>query len=329
VPAPPRPDRATVAWLLHLSDPAGTQVPELALPADCAPLLRLADAHGVLPTVMARLPAATRAAAMETWRSRLEGGAVQTLVLRQVGQRLTGAFAAAGLPALVVKGPSFADRLYQAPCWRPFTDLDLLLHRHDLPAAAAVMRQAGFQPEAIALKHEAAAYGEEKWVAELSGIGVLVELHWDMIGSPTLRQGRRVDLALLQAEDGATSPAALLLVAAVHAAYGHAFDRLQPLVDLLQAARGAAGEIDRGWLARRIAEGGLGPGVALALELAARAFAAPACATLRRELGLRRPPLSIRRLMSPGVVIAAEGGGHWLQAWRRQAVREWLKRTPG
>ena len=326
-PGPLRPDRATLDWLLHLADPAGAAAPTRALPADTGTLLRLADAHGVLPTVMARLPAAVRAKAAPVWRPTLEGGAAQTLVLRQTARRLLAALAAAGLPALVVKGPAFADRLYKAPGWRPFTDIDLLLHRHDLPAAGAVLRAAGFQPEGIELKHAADSYGEEKWVADVAGLTVLVELHWDMIGSPTLRQGRRVVLALLRGAGGRDEPAALLLVAAVHAAYGHAFDRLQPLVDVLQAARGAAGPIETDWLAQRLRDGGLAPGVALALDLAARAFRAPACDALRRDLGLRRPPLWLRRLMSPSVVVAAEASSHRLQAWRRQATREWLKQT--
>lgn len=322
---PPRLDRGTLAWLLHLADPAGGQPPSSALPSPLGPLLRLAEAHGVLPTVMARLPAAERPAA--ALRPQLEGAAVQALVLRQTAERLLKALAAAGIPAQVVKGPAFAQRLYAAPCWRPFTDVDLLLHRADLPAAAPVLRAAGFAPEGIELKHAAETYGEEKWVAAIGGLPVLVELHWDMIGSPTLRAGRRVDLALLQAEDGADSPAALLLVAAVHAAYGHAFDRLQPLVDVAQAARGKAGPIDAGWLGRRAREGGLRPGIALALDLAARCFQAPDCDALRQAAGLPRPPLAIRRLMTPRVVAAAEASGHRGLAWRRQAVREWLKRA--
>ncbi len=290
-------------------------------------LVALARDHGVLPTLLARLPDDERRAAAVSQRPVLEGAATQTLVLRQVAQALRRQLAAAGIDALVVKGPSFADRLYKTPCWRPFTDLDLLLHRADFPRARDLMRAAGYRPEGMALKHEAAAYGEEKWIANPGGLEVLVELHWDMIGSPTLRQGRRVDLALLQAEDGAETPAALLLVAAVHAAYGHAFDRLQPLVDVVQAVRGAAGPIDADWLSRRATEGGLRPGLALALDLAGRAFGEPACDTLRRAIGLKRPPLAIRCLMTPAVVVGAETGAHGLMAWRRQAVREWLKRA--
>jgi len=308
-----------------LADPGGTPLPGSFRLSAATELLRLADAQGVLPTVLARLPEAVRGAATQAWRATLEAAAAQTLVLRQVALRLTGLLDAAGIDALVVKGPSFADRLYPASCWRPFTDLDLLLQRRDLPAAAAVMRAAGFRPEGLALKHAPDAYGEEKWVADQGGLEVLVELHWDLIGSPTLRRGRRCDLALLQSEGGARTPAALLLVAAVHAAYGHAFDRLQPLVDVLQATRGAAGPPDIGWLSRRAAEGRLGPGLALALDLAARAFAAPECEALRRRLGLRRPPFAVRWLMTPGVVVATAAKRPGLQSWRRQFIRPWLK----
>ena len=43
----------------------------------------------------------------------------------------------------------------------------------------------------------------------------------------------------------AENPTALLMVAAIHGAAGHQFERLQPAIDVLQAARGVAGPIDR------------------------------------------------------------------------------------
>lgn len=321
---PPPLDRATLAWLLHLADPGRQVAPAAPLPA-VEPLLSLAEAHGVLPTVMARLPAERRAAAAAARRPVLEALAAQAMLLTQTAQALTRSLEAAGVRALVVKGPAFASRLYKAPCWRPFTDIDLLLDRADFPAAGRALEAAGWAPEGIELKHAAEHYGEEKWVRRVAGVPVLLELHWDMIGSPTLRQGRRVDLALLAG--AGESPAALLLVAAVHAAYGHAFDRLQPLVDVAQAARGVAGPLDVPWLAARLREGGLGPGVALALDLAGRCFREPACPALRQALGLRRPPLSQRWLMTPAVVAGAEAAQHRRLAWRRQLTREWLKRA--
>lgn len=270
----------------------------------------------MLPSVLARLPAGRRALAAPL-RDQLEAAAALTLLLRQAARDLTARFAAAGLPARIVKGPAFADRLYKAPCWRPFTDLDLLLRRGDLPAAAAVMCQAGYRPEALELKHAAESYGEEKWVASPGGAEILVELHWDMIGSPTLRRGRRADYDLFEGAEGAS----LLLQAAVHAAYGHAFDRLQPLVDVVQATRALSGT-EQAWLAERARVGGLLPGLSLALDLAARAFGEPACTALARDLALPRPPALIRRLMTPALVVEAGR-----QSWRRQAVREWLKKA--
>ena len=68
---PPPLDRATLAWLLHLADPGRQVAPAAPLPA-VEPLLSLAEAHGVLPTVMARLPAERRAAAAAARRPVLE-----------------------------------------------------------------------------------------------------------------------------------------------------------------------------------------------------------------------------------------------------------------
>ena len=70
------------------------------------------------------------------------------------------------------------------------------------------------------------------------------------MNSPTVRQGLSVtyeDLKPREAGDpmgDSLSPAVVLLIAAVHAAASHSFDKLQQLCDIAQLARGAAGEID-------------------------------------------------------------------------------------
>jgi len=219
-----------------------------------------------------------------------------------------------------VKGAAFARALYPGE-QRSFTDIDLLLRREDLGAAGAVLAARGYRPLPFRLKH-AEGYAEEKWQRSADDpLGpLLVELHWDMIGSPTLRRGRRCDLALLRTGMPAEELAQHLLVAAVHAALGDGFTRLQPLADL---ARALAGSPDLRWLGERARAGRLEKPLALALDLTGRCFDRREPAEAIAGAGLRRPPAWIRAMLRPADVAAAGGSGR--SGGRRQAVREWMK----
>ncbi len=314
--------------LLQLADPDADPPQGPPLPAaTLGRILGMAETHGVLPTVVSRLPPAQAAALPADLRERLRGQATTTLLLRQVAAKVLPALHAAGIPCCVVKGPLFADRLYRAPAWRPFTDLDLLLAAADMERAGAELTTLGFRAESFALRHTD-GYAETKWVADF-GLEVLVELHWDMIGSPTLRRGRSLDLALLGGPEAAATPGALLLIAAIHAALGDSFTRLQPMIDLLAVVRGKAGTLDHDWLRARIAEGHLERPVALALALAAEAFDEPACIAVSRALRLPQPPARVAWLLSPAILAAGRHGGGPLASLRRQLLRQWMKEPAG
>lgn len=303
--------------MLTAAAPPGSGVFPSLSPALAAELLRRAAGHGVLPQCVARLRAAGHVIDVAADRALLADAAL-ALALAAEGDRLVAALAAAGIETKVAKGAAFARALYPGEL-RGFTDIDLLLRPEDFGAAGAVLRARGYGPVPFRLKH-ATGYGEEKWQrAPTDPLGpLLVELHWDMIGSPTLRRGRRCDLALLRTAAVPEERAQHLLVAAVHGALGDGFTRLQPLADL---ARALEGPLDLGWLGERMRAGRLEKPVALALHLASRCFGQEVAATVLRELGLRRPPAWLRALLTPAL-IAAHGDGSGL---RRQMVREWLK----
>ena len=244
--------------------------------------------------------------------------AALALALSAEGERLTTALEDAGIEVRLVKGAAFAQALYPGGL-RGFTDIDLLLRQEDFPAAGALLRSRGYASVPFRLKHRT-GYAEEKWQrAPDDALGpLLVELHWDMIGSPTLRRGRRCDLDLLRTRTPAEERTQHLLVAAVHGALGDGFTRLQPLADLARALDGA---LDLAWLDERVRLGRLEKPVALALDLAQRCFGQVAAAEVRSALSLPRPPRWVRLLLTPALVAApARGAG-----WRRQMVREWLK----
>ena len=271
----------------------------------------------MLPLCIARLRAQGVPLGPDSERALLADAAL-ALALTAEGERVLRDLETAGIEVRLVKGAAFARALYPGEL-RGFTDIDLLLRREDLATAGAVLSARGYGHVPFHLKHST-GYAEEKWQrAPGDPLGpLLVELHWDMIGSPTLRQGRRCDLALLRTTTAAQERAQHLLVAAVHGALGDGFTRLQPLADL---ARALAGPVDLDWLGQRTGEGRLEKPLALALDLAHRCFGQPAAKAVLRGLGLRPPPFWVRALLPLSLVAAPSrrSGG------RRQLVREWLK----
>lgn len=325
---------APEAWLLHLSDPQRL-VP--APPGEppwrrIGPLLSAAEAHGVLPAVLRGLGQAARragrkeaVAVLAPWRARLAAAAGFSLLLSHHAGRALAAFAEAGIGATLVKGACFARRIYPDPALRGFSDADILVAPQDRAAAGRVLAALGFTEERPAYRG-LRDYAEEKWLLAAKR-DVMIELHTDLVHNPTLRRALHLGRAeLLDAGAGdAEDAAALLLVAAVHGASSHQFDRLQHVVDVLLLARGAAGPVDAARLARVAAGCGALPAVTAALEVAARCFADAASAALARDLGGGWRSRAAARLLSPAVVLGAQGPGRGRQSWRRKLFRQMLR----
>jgi len=335
--------RAFDAWFLALADPALAAAPPPAPAAwDPAQVCELADWHGVVPALVRNLrrhwPEAGRGpdpsdpslrALLAAAQERLLGRVGFALRLRKQLEPVVAALVAGGVPALVLKGPEFADRLYAEPSLRPFTDLDFLLPRDALADAGAALARLGYRRDPPPRGKYRGDYGEETWRLGDPSAGA-IELHWDLVNSPPLRQRCSVGFGDLQLEPPAAgalpraTPASLLLVAAVHAAASHRFDRLQPLADVCQAARGAAGPVDAAWLADAAARTGAAFALATALRLAEGLFREPACAELiRRAPCLARAARLARRVITPHTVLHSRTLAAGL---RRQLYRELLKR---
>jgi len=341
------------SWLSALAEPVGVGrgLPDAALAAGAlGRLIKLADYHGVLPAVLdnlrrlveargaAGLLAARKgspraeealARAFGTAEDMLRRRAGVSLLIRGQVEEILQVLEARSVPAVVLKGSEFADRLYPRPDLRPFTDADLLVPRRAMTEAQAVMAELGYLPKPARMKYNS-GYGQRGFVRRCRPGGA-VEVHWNLVNSPSLRRGISVvyeDMQLTDVAAGggrpAPSAASLLLIAAVHAAAGHCFDRLQPLCDVCQAARGAAGQIDIDWLSAAARRTGATLALRASLDLAARMFAEPACKRLERlaapDGGLRL----WRLLVTPPVVLRAHA---WRDSFRRQWFRALLKRS--
>jgi hypothetical protein len=332
-------------WLVALCDPQGlADLPAGRMPlSDVVPLMARAEQQGVGPVVLANLErwaqtqsihrkqcasAAPLAALLAASRPRILHQAGLALMLRAASGALVRALAAARVPATVLKGTDFADRLYPVAALRPQRDVDLLVPRDALATAEAVLGGLGYAAVPDPPRKYKDGYGQRIWRRD--DAGAVVELHWNLVNSPAVRRGISVlyeDLTFEPAVMPGSLPrltaASCVLLAAVHGATSHSFERLQLLCDIRQLARGAAGPIDTAWLADAASRTGSLSALGVALRLTAQTLRCPSCSVLCQSLGPRLPS-RWSWVLTPAVVL----GEAPLGAVRRQLFRHLQKNPP-
>ncbi len=159
---------------------------------------------------------------------------------------LLDAFDHAGIQVIPLKGPPLAELLYGDSALRPSFDLDLLVHRADVPKGLQVLEEQGYalparlahlpHPRLLRLESEALLRQDR---------GAAVELHWAVappdfpfaFDAEVLWRGRR-PLEFAGRTIAGLSPECLLLYLCVHGTK-HRWSRLRWLADLSRlAARG-------------------------------------------------------------------------------------------
>ncbi len=166
--AAPEPDAARLAEILRR-------------PLDWQAVLALAQEHGVLPLLrralihsgqMGAAPAEVRQSLDESRRAH----SFFTLTMTAELFRLSDRFSAAGIDAVVVKGPVLAAQAFGDPTLRQFSDLDLLVRHRDVLRAAQVMQDAGFAAE-ISLGAAAVGKIPGQFLFTRAASHAIVELH--------------------------------------------------------------------------------------------------------------------------------------------------------
>jgi hypothetical protein len=330
------------SWLIFLADPA-RRVPApsgFLEAAQIETLLAAAESHGVLPAVVRGLGALLESsgqrpkgysegvAALEPARIKLAYQTGFGMLLSHHAAKVMQALSAAGVAGAIVKGAAFADRLYPDPSLRTFTDVDILIPEEQRVTAAKVMRDFAFELFEFE-DRRGKDYHEQKWLLPAQR-NVMIEVHSNLVHSPKLRGGKagmsvRYEDVLAAGDGDTDAPTALLLVAAAHAAVGHQFDRLQHLVDVVQAARGAAGAVDQSRLARASHRCGVTLAIAAALDLAGRTFREAAATELARLLMPGRLQRLPYLLLSSSLVVRAQSKARAQGSWRRKAFRQALR----
>ncbi len=122
-----------------------------------------------LPAHDTNLPPSVRERWHDQSRLTMEGNSLLLSKLEEISSH----FADHRIPVMVIKGPALAH-LTAGLLVRPFHDLDLLVHRHDLDDAEHVLRSLGYREIHTAVRHE---YHRIFAHPEARG-AVVVELHF-------------------------------------------------------------------------------------------------------------------------------------------------------
>jgi len=217
------------------------RITELALSADGARLLALAEDHGVLGHLAARLRGLKRSfIPPETMQVLLERQRAQIFFsLRMSAElfRLLDLFATEKIEALVVKGPVLAVQAYGDPAMRSYGDLDLLVRQRDIRRATQLMIAAGYRGQ-VSLSAIDAGKIPGQYLFTRPESQLLVELHNDF----TLRYfprrlpiekffARQIRVLLDAREAPALSVEDELVLICIHGAK-HLWERLTWIADV-------------------------------------------------------------------------------------------------
>jgi hypothetical protein len=289
-------------------------------------LFDLAERHGVLPAILRNSTAASEGFAEEIslLRARARHHAVVGFGLMLLQHANAAMEFFAGLPAMIVKGPVFARRLYPERGLRRFTDIDILVDDDAVPALTEPLADLGFCLVACAPKDSPQ---EWKWSHRDRG-ELVIEVHRNLVHAASLRGAvslRYRDIASEASPDMAERPSTLLVVAGVHGAT-HNFERILHVSDILQATRALTTAVEESRLERLIGSTGSRFALVAGLDLAGRLFGEDRCLALARALRPVRYVRGARWLLSRAVVTSAMDGRRHVYSWRRTIFRELLKR---
>ena len=192
---------------------------------------------------------------------------------------LLDAFDAASIPVIPLKGPVLAETLYAEPGLRPFTDLDVLVRRADVPRAVDMLAGLGYAPLGYErpLAYDLAYATATCFVAtEPEPDRFPVDLHWNLVSvvggnTPSTVGGEEVwSRAVAETRWGRRALALgredLLLYLALHLAVHHPLEGLVWQLDLALLLRRHRGALDWDEVVARAGRWGLRSAVYFALK---------------------------------------------------------------
>lgn len=228
------------------------------------------------------------------------------LGVEQLSQILA-AFESEGVSVIALKGPALAEALYRDPGLRPFTDLDLLIPKADLPRALRLMPILGYHhlDGGRPLEFELAYAGAACFVRRRREPGDFpLDLHWELLNYPGTASASVMDVREVwdrAVKVGGWSrpvlgfcPEDLLIYLALHWAVHHALSGLIWQLDLALLLRRYGATLDWAAVAERARRWRVQGALYVALAAVQERFGVEAPLSLLARLrphGLRRSVL--------------------------------------
>lgn len=307
------------AWIVHCADPLGSRsVPPARrlAPRFAEELVDQAEAHGVLGALLKNFPDFAQdsgfAAAWEKARSHNRANAAFSALLARETDALMAEVNTVN--AIVVKGATFARKLYPTPSLRCFSDIDILAPNDALARLGEILSDRGFY---LAESHKR----EFKWLSR-DNDRVMVEVQTDLVHPDSLHNA--ISLSCETIASSPYSSAAFLIIALVHGA-GHQYERLQHVVDICQAARTLAPGGEESSFEKMLQATNARLAAVSGLLLAARLFDDARCRDIAREIGSTKLREFVNLLLNRTVVMSTTDSRRAIFNWRRLAFRILLR----
>ena len=210
-------------------------------------LRRIANWHGVMPLVYRffadHAPDAMPVRAAAAWRADYAANALRNLRLARELVRIMSGLEGQGIAAIALKGPALAVAGYRSLALRQFTDLDLLIHEHDLPHAADLLSKSGYLPRRYERDRPGGGFfhGSEDEFAGAGGSD-LIDVHSRLLPAyfpfapdADAVWSRAIRVAIEGAEVAALAPADAMLFLVAHATK-HGWPVMRPVCDIAALA---------------------------------------------------------------------------------------------
>jgi len=234
---------------------AAARLPEDGAAAET--VLRVARHHRLTPLLSIERGTRLPPALAEACRRDRVITTARSMMFTEVAEECLTAFAAAGIPGMVLKGLDYESRLYGSAGSRPTSDVDLLVPDRARLDAFRALDRLGFEPRAAAPGFDEADYHEVAWTRG----GTEVDLHMGLAPRARCRvdyqaiwrEAEPMRVGLADAQRLARPHAAIFH--ALHMAIDHFWVPAIYLIDLsrlLPAAddRAAAGALAAAWHCR-------------------------------------------------------------------------------
>ena len=155
----------------------------------------LAEAERVGPLIYRALRTAPiPAAALQRLQDSYRRTSLRNLMLLREAGDAVQALTAAGILVIILKGGALAETVYNNPALRQLQDIDVLMHREDLPAALRVLAALGYETPGVEPRAGVvAAYENELLLYKRGRLNVPLAVHWSLFDSPHYQHALPMD----------------------------------------------------------------------------------------------------------------------------------------